>query len=645
MTVAVAVGTGAIGAEAVGAGNPGIGNTGPKIAGGGDAAPAQGQRAVGTQGSRYSTVRPGEAASSSPSLNSGSASVSWRSLWASVNSGIAVRMQPKTQIDAEGETLKPTQNENQSAVEDPALPLSFSSLAGQRPAASSVTAPALKSALKSALKDDLPSEASPAVSASSARQASATRTTTEALVDFGNGTTNKSSVGAHSAGAAKDAHAAKDRKHLKSQAAAAKAAPAQAPAAAVSPPPAIAAPGLVPAEAAYKTVSDGEPEAAHPLLAELSFASSNGAMKGFASRAALAPGRTQTAAGTANAAEDRPASQARTAVPAGTGERTAAEGPPSAGQTVLESNGRQETQESALAGLPLAEDQAQVLAQAGGQAAANNNAAPADGRTSSRKAAVATPAVSQPASGAAVAQRPFQGSNAHPVSAATGSPARESGAAAGQHTEHIAQTQPAAATASAPAWVEAARGAQGTVNASGAQAEASGTIHADSGPQAAFAALDSAVKPDAPSWIHAGTRRAEAGFEDPALGWVGVRADLSSSGVHATLVPGSVEAAQALSGHMAGLNAYLAEHHTPVATLSMASPGDRGMSNSAGQGMNPGSGQSSGQGGSPEPSANPQPPSAATPHDVFEGTSDSRSWTGGAVPFPGRTGAYISVVV
>jgi flagellar hook-length control protein FliK len=73
-----------------------------------------------------------------------------------------------------------------------------------------------------------------------------------------------------------------------------------------------------------------------------------------------------------------------------------------------------------------------------------------------------------------------------------------------------------------------------------------------------------------PSWIHAGSHTAEAGYQDPSLGWVGVRAEVSAGSIHASLVPGSADAAQVLSSHMAGLNNYLAEQHTPVATLTMA---------------------------------------------------------------------------
>ncbi|MGB8259822.1 MAG: hypothetical protein WCE75_05710, partial [Terracidiphilus sp.] len=97
-----------------------------------------------------------------------------------------------------------------------------------------------------------------------------------------------------------------------------------------------------------------------------------------------------------------------------------------------------------------------------------------------------------------------------------------------------------------------------------------------------FAELDAGPLPGRPAWLHAGARQAEAGFEDPSLGWVGVRADLSGGAVHASLVPGSAEAMQALGSHMDGLHRYLAEEHTGVASLTMASP-DTGMQGS-GQG-------------------------------------------------------------
>jgi hypothetical protein len=115
-----------------------------------------------------------------------------------------------------------------------------------------------------------------------------------------------------------------------------------------------------------------------------------------------------------------------------------------------------------------------------------------------------------------------------------------------------------------------------------------------------FAALDSGTATGTPTWTHASAHQAEAGFEDPALGWIGVRADRTAGGVHAALVPGSAEAAQELGTHMDGLNTYLTEQHTPVDSLAMAAPEARGTHHSAeqnpGDGMNQGAGQGTGQG-------------------------------------------------
>jgi hypothetical protein len=94
-------------------------------------------------------------------------------------------------------------------------------------------------------------------------------------------------------------------------------------------------------------------------------------------------------------------------------------------------------------------------------------------------------------------------------------------------------------------------------------------------PRDTFAALDSDASSPS-TWTHAGTHRAEAGFQDPAIGWVGVRADLNGGGIHASLVPGSTVAAEALGGHLAGLNSYLTEHHSPVANVTLAHPEDQG---------------------------------------------------------------------
>ena len=134
-------------------------------------------------------------------------------------------------------------------------------------------------------------------------------------------------------------------------------------------------------------------------------------------------------------------------------------------------------------------------------------------------------------------------------------------------------------------------GAEGTTGALTAHAGATADAAAGTAPVETFAAIDAGTRVGTPGWIHAGGQTAEAGFQDPALGWVGVRADMSGGGVHASLVPGSAEAAQALSGHLAGLNAYLAEQHTPVATLTLAAPSGSGLEAGAGQSMQQGAGQ------------------------------------------------------
>jgi hypothetical protein len=100
-----------------------------------------------------------------------------------------------------------------------------------------------------------------------------------------------------------------------------------------------------------------------------------------------------------------------------------------------------------------------------------------------------------------------------------------------------------------------------------------------------FAVLDEARSPVSASWIHAGAHHAEAGYLDPALGWIGVRADSVGGGVHAAVVPGSPEAAQALNGHIGGLNAYLAGRHEHPTTVTMDTPqSGQGNESNFGQG-------------------------------------------------------------
>ena len=128
--------------------------------------------------------------------------------------------------------------------------------------------------------------------------------------------------------------------------------------------------------------------------------------------------------------------------------------------------------------------------------------------------------------------------------------------------------------------------------------------------QEAFTALESGNRAENGTfgWSRGGHIQAEAGYQDPVLGWVGVRAVTSGGIVHATLVPPSQDAAQALSGHMAGLHTYLAENHTPVETLNLAPFGrdSQDLTQNTGQGMHHGAGQHAGHDNVSEPAQDSQ---------------------------------------
>jgi hypothetical protein len=167
-----------------------------------------------------------------------------------------------------------------------------------------------------------------------------------------------------------------------------------------------------------------------------------------------------------------------------------------------------------------------------------------------------------------------------------------------EHGSRLIKGQPSAA-ADASTMAREPAGAGEVTSKTGVLATASTAEKTGPDSRDTFATLDTEAASGKPTWIHASAQRAEAGYHDPILGWVGVRAGASGSGVHAEVVAGSADAAQALGSHMAGLNAYLAEHHLPVGTLTLTSPESRwiGMGNDrgAGDGMQQGAGQSTGQ--------------------------------------------------
>lgn len=103
-----------------------------------------------------------------------------------------------------------------------------------------------------------------------------------------------------------------------------------------------------------------------------------------------------------------------------------------------------------------------------------------------------------------------------------------------------------------------------------------------------FTALDAEPGTAGPTWTRATPHQAEAGFKDPVLGWVGVRADASGGGVHAAVVPGSAQAAEELGKHMDGIHSYLAEQHMPIDSLGMDAPGGMGLIAVGGRGAVPG---------------------------------------------------------
>lgn len=108
---------------------------------------------------------------------------------------------------------------------------------------------------------------------------------------------------------------------------------------------------------------------------------------------------------------------------------------------------------------------------------------------------------------------------------------------------------------------------------SNADSNSSGTSR-DPGSRTAetpFAALDEA--PARPVWVHATSHSAEAGYQDPALGWIAVHARSETSGLHATLLPDSPESAQALSAHLPGLVSHIRDRFTQVESVSIALSG------------------------------------------------------------------------
>jgi hypothetical protein len=162
-------------------------------------------------------------------------------------------------------------------------------------------------------------------------------------------------------------------------------------------------------------------------------------------------------------------------------------------------------------------------------------------------------------------------------------------------------------------------------------------------PHDPFTVLD--AEPTAPpaTWIHAGSTRAEAGYLDPSLGWVAVRADASGATLHASIVPSSPEAAQVLGTHLAGLNTYLADHHGATAQLTISAP-ESGESFAGHSGFDP-SGQQSSQHQSQRDGQTSAAPAHPSTSPRAEDAAPAPLFAGGATAAaPVRSGGHISVI-
>ena len=93
-----------------------------------------------------------------------------------------------------------------------------------------------------------------------------------------------------------------------------------------------------------------------------------------------------------------------------------------------------------------------------------------------------------------------------------------------------------------------------------------------------FTAIDGQAHGPTSQWTLSGSHRAEAGFQDPSLGWISVRAQAGAGGIHAVVVPASDAAAQILNTHLAGLNVHMTPHYEHLNPVTLASPA-AGLSN------------------------------------------------------------------
>jgi hypothetical protein len=178
---------------------------------------------------------------------------------------------------------------------------------------------------------------------------------------------------------------------------------------------------------------------------------------------------------------------------------------------------------------------------------------------------------------------------------------------------------------------------------------ANATAHSgdDASTSDAFSALDESGAAIESTWTHAGPHQAEAGFEDPSLGWVSVRASLNGGSVSAIVLPDSAEASRALGAHMAGLNSHLAEKHLPIGPVTMESRPQWGADSGSNQGLQHNSMQNPGQQSQHDGAKDawPVPQGANQPAGLAARDTAASTRAGGVRFASERSGAHISVIV
>jgi hypothetical protein len=127
--------------------------------------------------------------------------------------------------------------------------------------------------------------------------------------------------------------------------------------------------------------------------------------------------------------------------------------------------------------------------------------------------------------------------------------------------------------------------------------------------------MDGAAPAAAPAAAHSSARSVAVGVEDPAHGWIEVRAQGAAGQVSASLSAASPEAHAALRAQLPGMAAYLAEREVGVRSLGMGAEAG-GFTGHAGAGSNPGS--NPGSNSSSNSSSDPGPhPGAGRPRSAF----------------------------